>query len=320
VTYERRPLRRQDVPAWRALLEAIAEEDGDGEHFTEADLLEFFDDPMLDLTRGSAGYFDGADMVASGLLSPQESPDPVHVIRSNGGVHPGHRGRGLGGGLLDWAQEQAIVLHRSAFPGWPLTLGSGIAATNTVAAALHEAHGFSLERYFHTMVRDLSAPVAAADLAEGLRAEMFTPGRSEDARLVRNEAFRDHWGSRETSREVWETRRAVSSFRPEFSYLAYAGDEPLGLLICHEYDAHSAARGRRELYVAIVGTRAAGRRRGIATALLSQALTAARSAGFEEASLNVDASSLTGAVGLYENIGFTITTSRAVYRKPLLPA
>ena len=70
--------------------------------------------------------------------------------------------------------------------------------------------------------------------------------------------------------------------------------------ISHEYDAYNAKLGRRDLYIAIVGTRAAGRKRGIATALLVTAMAAGRADGYESASLAVDADSLTGAVRLYE--------------------
>jgi ribosomal protein S18 acetylase RimI-like enzyme len=82
-------------------------------------------------------------------------------------------------------------------------------------------------------------------------------------------------------------------------------------------DAYQARTGRRELYIALVGTRAAGRKRGIATALLITAMSAARAAGYDQASLGVDADSLTDAVRLYENVGFTVALTWTVYRKRL---
>jgi ribosomal protein S18 acetylase RimI-like enzyme len=73
-----------------------------------------------------------------------------------------------------------------------------------------------------------------------------------------------------------------------------------------------------DLYVAIVGTRKRGRKRGIASALLSLALTRAWVDGFTSASLSVDADSLTRAVAVYERAGFDVKASRTVYEKPLI--
>jgi ribosomal protein S18 acetylase RimI-like enzyme len=148
----------------------------------------------------------------------------------------------------------------------------------------------------------------------------FTAERSADARLVRNEAFRDHWGSTESTVEEWDQFIGYNAFRPAFSFLAYAGTEPLGLIIGHEYDAYAEATGVHDLYIPLVGTRRTARKRGIASALLTRALTEARAAGFTAASLGVDADSLTGALGLYERAGFTVEHTSITQTKTLLKA
>jgi ribosomal protein S18 acetylase RimI-like enzyme len=74
------------------------------------------------------------------------------------------------------------------------------------------------------------------------------------------------------------------------------------------------------LPIALVGTRRAGRNRGIASALLLRALTGARAAGFVSASLGVDADSPTGALGLYQRAGFTVMLTSVTNTKPLLEA
>jgi len=146
----------------------------------------------------------------------------------------------------------------------------------------------------------------------------YTPDLAEHARLVRNEAFRDHWGSTETSPENWAHFLASGAFRPGFSFLAYEGSKPLGMLISREHDATKIATGHRDLHIALVGTRAAGRKRGIATALLLTAMSAARADGYDQASLGVDADSLTDAVRLYEHVGFTVALTWTAYRKQLI--
>ena len=315
--FGRRPLAPGHAGEWAALLTAIQEADGSDEHPSEQDLREAFGRPSQDFASGSIGIYDGRTMVGYGVLSCRSEADPAHDMRYEGGVHPSYRGRGFGGELLDWAERAAVPLHDDRFPGRPLSLSSGCLSSNTGAVALYEQRGYQPVRWFHNMVRDLSAPIPEAVVPPGVQIAGYTPGRAEHARLVRNESFRDHWGSTETSAEGWAHFLASGAFRPRFSFLAYQGSEPLGMLISREHEATTAVTGRRELYIALVGTRAAGRKRGIATALLSTAMSAARADGYHQAALGVDADSLTGAVRLYERVGFTVAHTWTAYRKRL---
>ncbi|NUP75886.1 MAG: GNAT family N-acetyltransferase, partial [Sinomonas sp.] len=72
-----------------------------------------------------------------------------------------------------------------------------------------------------------------------------------------------------------------------------------------------------ELYVCLVGTRRRARRRGAASLLLCEVLSAAKEAGYRTASLGVDAESATQGVRLYERVGFRRVRTDVVYEKPL---
>ena len=312
-----RPLTPDDAADWAALWTAIEDADGSEEYLSEQDLREEFGQPSRDYPRGSMAIYDGGTMVGFGMLTGRSTADPVHHIRHSGGVHPAYRGRGLGGELLAWAERAAVPLHEDRHPGRPLALSSGCLSRNAGAVALHEARGYRPVRWFHSMLRDLSAPLPQLAVPAGVRLVGYTPDMAEHARLVRNESFRDHWGSTQTSADGWTHFLAHGAFRPGLSFLAYEGPEPLGMLISHEYDAYRDQTGLRDLHIAIVGTRAEGRKRGIATALLATALSAARAEGYDQASLGVDAESLTGAVRLYERVGFTVDNTWTAYQKHL---
>ena len=313
-----RPIEPGDAGNWAALLAAIQAADRSWDYFTVQDLLEEFGDPDSDFARGSVAIHDGTTMVGFGVLTSRGGADPVHEMRHWGGVHPAYRDRGLGGRLLDWAETAAVPLHQERYPGRPLSLSSWCLSHNAGAVTLHAAHGYHPARWFHAMVRDLAAPVAEGQAAADVEIVDLTPERTEDARLVRNEAFRDHWGSAQTTAEQWAHFMGYSAFRPAFSFLAYADDEA-GLVIGHEYDAYTEATGERELHIALIGTRRAARRRGVASALLARALTGARAAGCTAASLVVNADSPTGALRLYERAGFTVEHTWITQAKPLPP-
>ncbi|HTW09411.1 MAG TPA: GNAT family N-acetyltransferase, partial [Acidimicrobiales bacterium] len=147
----------------------------------------------------------------------------------------------------------------------------------------------------------------------GVEIAPWRPEFSEDARMMRNEAFRDHWGSSDVAPEDWAHFMAVAAFRPDYSFVAFANGEPAGFIIAQEY-AEPGTAGR-DLYIATVGTRAAHRKRGVASALLTRALSGAKAAGFAQASLDVDADSPTGALGLYTSLGFVRVHTYVMLKK-----
>jgi mycothiol synthase len=313
-----RPIEPGDAANWAVLLNAVSAADRDLEYFTEQDLLDEFGDPDQDFARGSVAIYDGSTMAGFGVLACRTAADPVHEMWYWGGMSPAYRGRGLGGHLLDWAETAAVPLHQERYPGRPLSLTASCLSHNAGAVALYTTHGYRPVRWFHEMARDLPAALPEVPAPAGVEIAGFTPERSQDARLIRNEAFRDHWGSTVTTPEGWAHYLAANAFRPALSFLAYSGGEPLGLIISHEYDAYTEATGTRDVYIALVGTRRPGRNRGIASALLARVLTEARAAGFASASLGVDAGSATGALGLYERAGFTVVHTSITQMKPLL--
>jgi ribosomal protein S18 acetylase RimI-like enzyme len=95
------------------------------------------------------------------------------------------------------------------------------------------------------------------------------------------------------------------------------GEQVAGFLLTKEFEADTTATGIREAYVDTIGTRAAWRGRGIATALLVHALTHYPQHGYRRASLDVDADNPSGALGLYQRHGFEVTQRRTVYAKPI---
>ena len=314
-----RPIEPADAGSWSDLMTAIQTADHGWEFLSEQDLLEEFGDPYCDFARGSMGVYIGGTMAGYGTLSSREAADPVHQMRYWGGVHPAYRQQGLGGRLLAWAQTAAVPLHRERFPDRPLSLSGSCLSHNAAGTALFAACGYHPVRWFHAMVRDLTAALPEVHVPPGVEITAFTPERSEDARLIRNEAFTDHWGSTEISAEGWAHYMGASAFRPAFSFLAYSQGEPAGVVISQEYDAWAKATGIQDLFVLTLGTRRAGRNRGIGSALLLRALAEGRAAGFTSASLVVDADSPTGALGLYRRAGFTVDHTAVTHSKPLLP-
>jgi mycothiol synthase len=315
---EWRPMVPADAGRWSVLHNCVQQADGGHEFLTEQDLSEEFDDPTRDYAHGSVAICDGPDLAGYGLVSSRaEVPGPVHQMRYEGGVHPAYRGRGLGGRLLDWAGSAAASLHAARGPRRPLALMTDCLTSNTGAMALFAAHGYQQVRWFHEMSRTLTAPLPAPASPPGVTITPFTPDRTAEALAVRNDAFRDHWGAPSKPAEAFDHWLGSAMFRPAFSFMADADGEPAGIILCQEYAGVQEFTGVQDLYIAVIGTRPASRKRGIASALLARAMAEGRDQGFASASLTVDADSLTGALALYERAGFSVRHTTVRQRKQL---
>jgi mycothiol synthase len=85
----------------------------------------------------------------------------------------------------------------------------------------------------------------------------------------------------------------------------------------HESD--HAATGVRETHLGQIGVLPAARGRGLAKATIAQALRVAADNDCRRAGLQVDSENVTGALGLYEGLGFTTRRTQVSWSRDLPP-
>ena len=172
------------------------------------------------------------------------------------------------------------------------------------AARVLRARDFSVVRYFTDMHRDTN-DASAAVLAQEYRIVTWDPSRSEEIRLLKNLAFNDHWGSTPSSAEAWRSTVDSSATRLDLSRTVTAPNgELVGLLLTRRHPADDETLGATYAWMDLIATHPDHRGRGIAAAMIIDALTAYRRDGIERAALEVDADSPTGAHRLYAKLGF----------------
>ena len=107
---------------------------------------------------------------------------------------------------------------------------------------------------------------------------------------------------------------ALPSVRRDLSRVAVVGDEVVGFVLVEINEDDWERQGYTGAYIGLVGTRREWRGRGLASALLADSMRAMRDRGLERAVLDVDTENPTGALGVYERLGFVATTRDAAYR------
>ncbi|WP_345761909.1 GNAT family N-acetyltransferase [Diaminobutyricibacter sp. McL0608] len=318
-----RPATFDDVDSVLPLMQAIDSADHPNYVLTREELEEEFGYSFVDLATDSLiGFTADGVPVALGLVVMPPLQETLVRCFLYGGVHPNHRGRGIGRELLVWQRtraEQRFAASDKRLPAW--TMASADARAPQSERLLRHA-GFEAVRYFAGLERDLADPIELVDPSENVRIVPFTDALSGKALIARTDSFRDHWGSQPMSDEQWQAW-LDGTFRADISFLAVvdgnadeggeregsAGEEVVGFVLCQVNEDDWETQGFSGAYIGMVGTTRAHRGRRIAPALLSRTLAACAAQGWQRVTLDVDSASPTGALGLYTRMGFVQTNS-----------
>lgn len=322
-----RGLLPDDIPAHAALLAAAEAVDDTGEHYNEADLVEEYANPDIELGHDIVGAFDGDDLIGYFAVYPRLAAGSHLKAHLDGTVRPDRRGEGIGTALVTAMVARVDAIHAARQPALPARLEVSGLSTNAAQESLLAAAGLLPHRWNCTMRIHLDRPgphAAPPPLPAGLTLLTYTPEFDAAMREAHNDAFLDHPDFTPWTEVMWAQWVGGSrNFRPALSVLLVEDSAPervVAYVQSNEFDAYFQATGRREVYVARVGTRRAWRGQGVAGALLGEVLRRCRAAGFDEASLDVDSENPTGALGVYERAGFEVerrSTNYALERPPL---
>jgi ribosomal protein S18 acetylase RimI-like enzyme len=267
-------------------------------------------DPRRDLILAEVG----GGLVAAAQTDVR-TRDGIGVHQVEGWVRPAWRRRGLGRALLHWTEARAMEVARvdgrpseRALSAWPDEGQAG-------AVALYGSEGFAIVRYGFLMIRDLADPIAERDLPDGLE---IRPVSEADHRRIWDadtEAFRDLWNPAERTESDFLGWFADPHLDTSLWRVAWDRDEVAGSVMTFIWPAENEGLGQRRGWLEHVSVRRPWRRRGVASALMASAMLGLREAGMTEAALGVDTENASGALRVYEAMGFRRARTGVLYRK-----
>jgi mycothiol synthase len=241
------------------------------------------------------------------------------VHRSEVWTLPAWRRRGAGRAMLAWSEERGRAIKAAGSMGEPGDVHEMAMAPNVAnagSAAFAEALGYEPIRYFFEMHRQLDEPIPELALPAGLE---LRPVDEADHRRIwdaNEEAFEDHWENAEATEEDFRLQFADPDTDTSLWRIAWEGDEVAGVCFNAIYAEENERLGVKVGWLDDVSVRRPWRRRGLAAALIASSLGAFRDRGMEEAALGVDAENPSGALVLYERLGFTRRHAQRLFRKP----
>jgi mycothiol synthase len=280
---------------------------------------------LRDELEGSAGVAPERDVVVVELDGRMVAEagvqrvmrDGVVVFETWGHVHPDVRRRGVGRALLRENLRRATERGAAEADGQAFEARSDADEAEAGHRALLEGHGYAPIRWFFLMHRPTSGEIPAAPLPDGLEFRPVTPDQHRAIFDAEHEAFRDHWSSREQTDEDFKLTFGREELDTGLWVVAWDGDEIAGVVQNWIWADENEKLGVSRGWLEHISVRRPWRRRGLGRAITAEALRRLAAAGMAEGFLGVDAESPTGALGLYEGLGFTPYQRAVIYRRPL---
>jgi len=304
-----RPLTTADLPELAALIAAIRRHNGEPAVVTAQSLGQTFAELDWDPALDSLLAVDGTIAGYAGTARPRAGGQRVPTL---GGVHPQWRGRGIGRRLLGWQLDRAHTQWVAAGAVEPWNFRTGGVDADGTAARLYARFGLVAVRHWLLMQRPVADPIPLVAAAEGLEIVPFEDRYGDAVYATHMAAFADHWGFEPHPITDYRHRFQSAAFRPRLSMLALT---EAGAVAAFLLSTGSADPTR--MTIGTIATRREWRRRGVATALIARTLAAYRAAGVRTANLGVDAENGSGAVGIYERMGFRAAQEASTFSRSI---
>ncbi len=309
----------QDLQTVCDLLNLCDALDKTDDNYAIDDLRMEFSSPNLDKERDLRLWEDaGGRLVGFGQLRiPTDDGTPTDG-RLYFRVHPEARTGNLANDIVAWASERVRDVGRGR--GQPTRLFGFARDFEAYTREVLEQNHLKPVRYFFKMARPLDQPIPKPEFPEGYTLRHSPTGDEDAERWVEmfNQSFIDHWNHHPASVEDHRHWLSHPKYRPEGDLIATAPDGTFAAFCFCWIDPEDNERNHRsDGWIDVLGTRRGHRKIGLGKAMLLSGFDYLKSQGVAVAKLGVDAENPTGALRLYESVGFKTVQTSVAYSKNL---
>ncbi len=246
----------------------------------------------------------------------EQKGDRIYSLFVN--LVPDWRGRGIRRAILQWLEARAQTLAGD-HPAEKVRLFQAWCSEHEDDwRGILESEGYEIVRWDYEMVRSLADEIRPAPLPDGVEIRPVTDADAERIFAAAAEAFTDHWGVTD-----WFDAKSLAAWResptwnPALWKIAWGGDEVVGTVLNFIDEKENAEYERKRGYTEAICVRRAWRGRGVAKALITESMKMHKALGMTETAHGVDTQNPTGALQLYEGLGYRSRKTHYTLRKPL---
>ncbi|HET9084322.1 MAG TPA: GNAT family N-acetyltransferase [Candidatus Limnocylindrales bacterium] len=269
-------------------------------------------DPLTDVVLGEV---DGMVVAVASVERTSRGGQPMYDV--HGHIAPEHRRRGLGRPLLAENLRRAREIAYAHDDPYPLTIRGWTGERETGHQSLLTSEGFTTDRWFFLMRRPTLDDIPEVPLPEGIQ---LRPVRPADHRAIFDaefEAFQDHWLPDDYDEAQFEELFKKTDLDTGLWVVAWDGDEIAGVIQNWIWTEENERLGVKRGWLEKISVRRPWRRRGLARAMTAESLRRFRTTGMTDAMLGVDTENGTGALRLYEELGFEVDQRTSAFTRTL---
>jgi mycothiol synthase len=275
-------------------------------HPTAADLPEMLNPTVSDTPANTAVWEDASGVLLGFAIVSQYNNLHFHF-------RPGSLTKDAEQEMMDWAIARMRLRMREQRNGEPLTLDASARDDDAAKVAFLERHGFvptDIQTVY--MLRSLHEPFPEPQLPPGFVLRPLAGEREVETYVT---AHRAAYGTEQMTVELRLAIIQEPYYRPELDLVAIAPDGTLAAFcLCSIDEAENEHSEQDEGRIDIVGTRPEFRNQGLGRAMVLAGMRALKEQGMDIATLST-LSSNTGAIGVYQVIGFQRRFGKRWYEK-----
>jgi ribosomal protein S18 acetylase RimI-like enzyme len=212
---------------------------------------------------------------------------------------------------LDNVVRWAIELAESEHPDWKMWPGANFLDKRLQSA--WTSQGFEFLRRYYTMRMSISeVPTIRKIESLEIRAiDLANPAEVAIWHKLHQNSFSRHFGFAPRELEKWSELVIDASTDSNGVFIAFKDGEPVGFCQCNDEYAEDN-KGN----ISILGVAQESQGLGIGEALLQTGIVYSASKGYDTLELNVDTGNESGALKLYEKVGFKPESSWIQLHRP----
>lgn len=202
-----------------------------------------------------------------------------------------------------------LTVAETEFPGW--IVWPTINYLDDEMSIVLSATGFGLIRRYYLLTRPLENE-RYPELPEGVTIEVMR-GADDFAEwhAAHQDSFSNHFAFSPRPAEKWlAIYLGADSADPDGRFLVRVNGRVAGFVACNNDNAHENGG-----YVDLLGVRQEFHHRGLGELLLRWAFAYCAGRGFTDVDLSVDTGNDSGALALYERVGFTVMSEFHLYAR-----
>lgn len=275
---------------------------------------------QVDHTRHRLIVEDHDRMIGFTTVHVEQLEDGPTLYTHAAHLHEEWRKAGLRRSLLAWNEAVIAEISSSSRDAEEAMFEACANNSENDWKRVLEYEGYKPTSHVLEMVRPNLENIPILPLPDGVEVRQAIPEHYRAIWNLAKEAARDH---RDFSEDFYTEERFHEwlkgpEIQPHLWQIAWSNDEVIGTVRSHIQEHENMKFNRLRGYTEHIHVARKWRRKGIASALLARSLAMLRDHGMREAALDVDAENLSGALRMYERLGFRKHRHFVFYRKPII--